>query len=130
MRQLPDHWFAPPPRWFRDNGCSGVPDGDRATRAICRLHDWRYFLGGAEPEKLRADRALRDALKTTGGGRAWLRAWTWYFGLRLLTLDCLGWFAWSRKKFHWGRERLGMSLPELHALWATLQAGAKPPASR
>lgn len=55
---------------FVSDGCSCFPDGTLADpqkwRAACVRHDWAYWQGGTATDRLKADRALRQALLSKG----------------------------------------------------------------
>ncbi len=53
---------------FTSDGCTWAPDtiGTVNLRSICVAHDYRYWLGGTEEEKLEADEELRDEIRAKG----------------------------------------------------------------
>lgn len=77
----------------RDEWCNGCgPKGwirapDLGFGEPCNVHDYLYYVGGGEPERLAADRRfLRDMLTVARGRSWWRRPWAvaraWlYYGL-------------------------------------------------
>ncbi len=86
-------------RPFESDGCTAFPDGTSSHpnlwQPACLRHDVAYWKGGEAPDRLAADRALRQAIFDSGhpwvsrlayigvrlGGVPWLPTpWRWGFG--------------------------------------------------
>nr|WP_255771538.1 FAD-binding oxidoreductase [Microbulbifer guangxiensis] len=55
---------------FTSDGCSAFPDGTLAQQALwldcCTSHDYAYWKGGTDEERLQADRALQQCVAEVG----------------------------------------------------------------
>ena len=55
---------------FTSDGCSVFPDGTMAQKQLwlqcCRVHDYKYWLGGTFADRLQADKALRQCVSKLG----------------------------------------------------------------
>lgn len=84
---------APPPKPFRSDGCSLVPDLDIGD--CCERHDHAYWQGGSCAQRRQADAVLAQCIREHGrpriatlyhagvriAGAAWLPTpWRWGFG--------------------------------------------------
>lgn len=97
------------------SGCGGkgglVPVPDFRFEASCNRHDFYYWRGGGELDRLRADQGflqamLRDAGESERLGRRILNralAWTYYWAVR-----ACGW-----RFFHYGEPRTSFDLLRL-----------------
>jgi hypothetical protein len=58
------------PADFVSDGCTAAPNWMLATGCLlcaCRVHDWRYFVGGDEEARLDADLQLREDIAGSRG---------------------------------------------------------------
>lgn len=96
------------------NGCGGkgswIDPPDWLFKASCDWHDFEYWRGGNEADRLAADRGFLTAMLEDAATASWwrrpfavLRAWIYYRAVR--------WFA--RPYFHYGAQRGRRELEEL-----------------
>lgn len=98
LQRMAPYWWQVPD-WFRDDGCTGVPDHGNGTP--CRLHDWRYWLGGEKRYKELADWELRVQVEKTN----FIRGWVWWIGLKVAQV-----LPWTKNFFHYEGNRIGRPL--------------------
>jgi len=104
--------LTPEQRRAVSNGCGGkgswVPVPDFLFTASCNIHDFHYWRGGDEADRLKADFEFYQAMLVDAADASWWRrgwdrglAWLYYRAVR----------AWAQDYFHYGSRRTRADLP-------------------